>query len=310
MEVIVFSKSSGTGSALRLGPWATRGFFLCLVLGAVVLAFLGFRFGASSVGAALMQAAFGGWERELQQQRRSLTEARRDAENNLNALAQRMGEMQARIIRLDAMGSRLVEMAELDAEEFDFSNRRSAMGGPETMSSPPSHTVPDFLRNLDRVASRLEDREQKLRILEMLMMTRRLQDAVQPAGRPVAKGWISSYYGRRTDPISGKKAFHHGLDFAGKKGSDVITVAAGVVTYSGSRAGYGKIVEVTHGHGLVTRYAHNKENMVKVGEKVNKGQTVALMGTSGRTTGPHVHFEVLRNGKTINPIKIARTNVN
>ncbi len=278
-----------------------------MAVGVVAMVFFGFRLGASSTGAAMLQATFGGWEGELRQQRRLLTEASRDAENNLNALAQRMGEMQARIIRIDAMGGRLVEMAELDAQEFDFASRQPAMGGPETVSSLQSYTVPDFLRNLDMVTGQLEDREQKLRILETLMMTRRLQDAVQPTGRPVTKGWISSYYGRRTDPITGKKGFHEGLDFAGRNGSDVITVAAGVVTHSGKRAGFGWMVEIAHGNGLVTRYAHNKKNLVKVGEKVDKGQIVALMGVSGRTTGPHVHFEVLRNGKTVNPIKYVKT---
>ncbi len=253
-----------------------------------------------------MQTAFSGMELELRQQRLSLVTAKGDVERNLNALSQRMGEMQARLIRLDALGGRLVEMAELDTGEFDFSIRQSAVGGPESVSALQSHTVPDFLANLDLVEDRLNDREQKLWVLEKLMMTRRLQDAVRLEGRPIAKGWISSYYGKRTDPITGKRSFHDGLDFAGKRRSPVMAVAAGVVTYSRERSGFGNMVEIIHGNGLTTRYAHNENNLVKVGDKVSKGQVVALMGSSGRSTGPHVHFEVLRNGRTVNPIKYVK----
>ena len=106
--------------------------------------------------------------------------------------------------------------------------------------------------------------------------------------------------------LNGKKAFHQGIDFAGKKGSEIVAVASGVVTWSGKRDGFGYLVEVNHGNGLVTRYAHNQKNLVKVGDAVKKGQVIALMGSSGRATGPHVHFEVLRNGRSVNPIKYVR----
>ncbi|MBL4638591.1 MAG: M23 family metallopeptidase, partial [Proteobacteria bacterium] len=119
-------------------------------------------------------------------------------------------------------------------------------------------------------------------------------------------GWISSYYGKRIDPFTGKKAFHKGLDLAGKAGSGIHTVADGMVTWIGKRSGYGALVEVDHGNGYVTRYAHNKTIKVKVGDKVNKGQVIALMGSTGRSTGPHVHFEILRDGKNINPYNFVK----
>jgi len=128
-----------------------------------------------------------------------------------------------------------------------------------------------------------------------------MKEEVFPEGRPIGRGWISSYYGMRTNPFTGKLQFHKGMDFASKSGSNVQAVAGGVVTWSSKRYGYGNLVEINHGNGYVTRYGHNKENLVQVGDTVKKGQSISLMGSTGRSTGPHVHFEVLKNGRQINP---------
>jgi hypothetical protein len=152
----------------------------------------------------------------------------------------------------------------------------------------------------------IEDRSRQLDVLEALMMNRRLSSEVRPEGRPVSSGWMSSVYGYRTDPFSGRRDFHPGVDFAGKAGSDVLAVASGVVTWSGKRYNYGHMIEIDHGNGLVTRYGHNQENLVEVGEKVKKGQVIAKMGSSGRSTGPHVHLEVLQDGRKVNPLKYVR----
>jgi murein DD-endopeptidase MepM/ murein hydrolase activator NlpD len=134
-------------------------------------------------------------------------------------------------------------------------------------------------------------------------MNSKLAETLHPAGKPIKKGWISSYYGMRNDPFSGKRTMHKGMDFAGKEGSEVVAVAAGVVTWSGKRSGYGKLVEINHGKGYITRYGHNKTVLVNVGDRVKQGQTISRMGSSGRSTGPHVHFEVLLNDKVVNPTK-------
>jgi murein DD-endopeptidase MepM/ murein hydrolase activator NlpD len=154
---------------------------------------------------------------------------------------------------------------------------------------------------LDELGAGINDRGQKLSVLETLLMNRNLNERVMPSGRPVKDGWLSSGYGKRNDPFTGKQEFHKGLDFAGKKGSEVIVVGDGVVTWAGEQTGYGDLVEVSHGNGYVTRYAHNKKHLVKVGDTVRKGQQIALMGSTGRSTGPHVHFEVMRDGKSVNP---------
>ena len=151
------------------------------------------------------------------------------------------------------------------------------------------------------LSAQLEDRNKQLHVLETMMMNRNLQAEVMPAGRPVTRGWLSSYFGMRTDPFTGRLAFHSGIDFAGRLNSDIIAVAAGVVTFAGPRNGYGNLVEINHGNGYSTRYGHSRKLLVKVGDTVKKGQVIAMMGSTGRSTGPHVHFEVLKNGHTIDP---------
>ena len=241
---------------------------------------------------------------ELEAQRLRIEEATRTAEENMDALALRLGKLQAHVMRLDALGQRLTTMAKLDKGEFDF-DRPPAQGGPEESKdkSPAPMAVPDFLKALENLSRQLDDRSQQLAVLEEMMMNRKLDEEVVPAGRPITRGWLSSYFGMRTDPFTGRRAHHAGIDFAGKLGSDVVAVAAGVVTYAGKRSGYGNLVEINHGKGYSTRYGHNREILVEVGQTVKKGQVIAHMGSTGRSTGPHVHFEVLYNGRQVNPIK-------
>lgn len=162
-------------------------------------------------------------------------------------------------------------------------------------------SITDLDRELARFAAHIGDREQQLDMLESLLSNRKLQEQASLSGKPVKKGYMSSRYGWRSDPITGKRSMHTGLDFAGKTGSAVVAVASGVVSWTGKNSGYGNVVEISHGDGLITRYAHNKENLVVSGDLVRKGETIALMGSSGRVTGPHVHFEVYKNGRTVDP---------
>ena len=133
------------------------------------------------------------------------------------------------------------------------------------------------------------------------MINQRREESTRIAGRPILQGWMSSPFGKRVDPISGVPAWHQGMDFAGPKGSEVVAVASGLVIYAGRKDGYGELVEVSHGEGFITRYGHHQELVVNVGDVVKKGDVVGLMGSTGRSTGPHVHFEVLRNGRAIDP---------
>lgn len=301
MNIVFFARKRASSGLVVLSR--TRIAALALgVMGVLPASFLylGYQMGANQthVEPSDLEIAM---QTELDQQRLVVAEATRSAEENMNALALRLGNLQAHVIRLDALGQRLTEIAKLDKGEFDFDSE-PAQGGPVS-NAGVTMDVPDFVKSLTDLSAQLEDRSEQLAVLETMLMNRNLQAEVMPAGRPVKKGWLSSYYGRRTDPFSGRRVHHSGVDFAGKLGSDVISVAAGVVTYASKHSGYGNLVEVNHGNGYATRYGHNKEILVKVGQTVKKGQVISKMGSTGRSTGPHVHFEVLRNGRTVNPKK-------
>jgi len=208
------------------------------------------------------------------------------------------------VMRLDALGRKLVKMARIDKGEFDFKNT-PALGGPEALTN--KGLDPDELTQaIDQLGFELENREDQLIVLENLVLNENLQKEVQPSGRPIVKGWISSYYGMRTHPLSGRREMHKGIDFAGKLGGPVIAVAKGVVTYAGKRYGYGQVIDIAHGNGYTTRYGHNSRLLVSVGDTVEKGFQIAEIGSSGRSTGPHVHFEVLKNGRVTNPVRFIR----
>lgn len=237
---------------------------------------------------------------EMDVQKLQIDTAVLDAQENLNALAMRLGAVQAKVTRLEAANARLTSHAGIASEEFDF-EQDAAIGGMSDPADQEEFSVPDFIQSLEILSAKLDEHQQKLSMLDSILMVDKLENAAIPSGKPVAGGWISSGFGERTDPISGKHDTHKGLDFAGPKGTEIYAVAKGVVTWSGKQKGYGNIVEIDHGHGYVTRYAHNEENIVKVGDKVEKGQLIGLMGSTGRSTGTHVHFEVEQDGKRVDP---------
>jgi murein DD-endopeptidase MepM/ murein hydrolase activator NlpD len=241
------------------------------------------------------------WQQELHQQQVRLKHIQQESDASVEVLSSRLGLLQAHVMRLDALGRKLINMASIDQGEFDFDST-PAVGGPETTSQKTPEPL-ELSTAIDQLKLELENRENQLLVLENLVMNNNLQKEVKPSGRPIKKGWLSSYYGMRTHPLSGRKEMHKGIDFASKMGGEVIAVAKGVVTYSGKRWGYGKVIDVAHGNGYTTRYAHNSRLLVSVGDTVEKGFRIAEIGSSGRSTGPHVHFEVLKDGRQINPMK-------
>ncbi|MBV1914305.1 MAG: M23 family metallopeptidase [Pseudomonadales bacterium] len=241
----------------------------------------------------------------------SLILARSEIEAQLDTLMGEVAMQRARLVRLDALGDRVTDIAKLDRGEFDFSSS-PALGGPELPSFVskrdldqlmpgqlvPGESIRSQLQQLDVLIS---DRSRQLEILEAMLESRHIGQGLVVTRRPILKGWMSSPFGRRTDPFTGKPAWHAGIDFAGKQGSDIIAVAPGVVTWSGKRSSYGKMIEIDHGDGYVTRYAHAEQLLANKGDVISKGDTVAKMGSSGRSTGPHVHFEVYKQGRVVDP---------
>ena len=306
MNVVIFGKGLGKPRQWNLSGLAAG--FVGLGVAAVIgsLSFAGGYLYSSYNGSGISQAQVARLNDDLEAQVAAISDIRNEKEDTLDAFALRIAQMNARVIRLDALGRRLTDMADIDDGEFDF-DADPALGGPEEPDAAGSNVaVPDVLDAMSALDSQLDNREAQLWVLEGVLMNENLRERVYPQGRPVSSGWISSYFGKRTDPFTGKPANHTGIDFAGKKGQQIEAVADGVVSWSGDRYGYGIMVEINHGNGYLTRYAHNSENLVAVGDEVRKGQVVALMGETGRATGPNLHFEVLRNGRRVNPVNFIR----
>ncbi len=294
MNIIFVGKSRGKSHQLD-GPRHFVTFIAIISLFAGLFLSAGYWYGKTN--SAVTQLAE--LEQDITRQKVLINKARQSAESELDTVSSRLGLMQANIIRLNALGQRLVKVAKLDSKEFDFKTLPS-YGGPSEKETVANIDFANVMANLDK---QLSSREEQLDVLEDVIMNRQLRRESKPRGRPILKGWTSSYYGKRTDPFSGKLAMHKGMDFAGKEGSEIIAVASGVVTWSGDRHGYGGLIEINHGNGYTTRYGHNAELLVEVGDSVEKGQSISLMGSTGRSTGPHVHFEVLKNDKQIDPSK-------
>lgn len=297
MQIILLSRRHGAARSLSL-DWRGLSMALLMLIGSALAA--GVAFGTWLVPPSPGLQDDAQITQALDRQRAEVGEVRIDAQRQLDAFAAHVAELQARLTRLDALGERLTELAELDSSEFDFS-LNVGQGGPEELAGSAAYAPPPFMSTLDELALRLDSREQQLEVLEQLLAERRLDEAEYLAGRPVLHGYMSSPFGRRTDPLSGRLSVHKGVDFAAKAGSDVVAVAAGVVTASGRRSGYGNTVEISHADGYVTLYAHNQRNLVQVGDLVQRGQVIAKVGSTGRSTGSHVHFEVTQNGRVVNP---------
>jgi murein DD-endopeptidase MepM/ murein hydrolase activator NlpD len=300
MNVIVFSRREGRARQFDLAHPATLSVVAFLALGILGTAFaLGLQLGQRS-GGSLPGKDIESWSRALAQQKAEVDGLRGQLQERIDAIALRIGKVDAQLLRLDALGKRLTQMANIDRREFDFDSAPPA-GGPESEGGVGAQ-VPDLTAMLSRVEERIALRDAQLSALENVILARKLNEQILPDGRPVRAGFISSYFGERQDPFTGHQAFHRGVDFAGQSGAEVVAVAAGIVTWSGDRAGYGRMVEVSHGNGYITRYGHNSKNLVSVGTTVTRGQSIAEMGSTGRSTGPHVHFEVLKNGRQVDPL--------
>ena len=234
-----------------------------------------------------------------QQQKQQVVELKTATETQLATLVAHVAKLQAKITRLEALGQQVAQNNLLD-DQFDFSTE-VGIGGLSEIGNGVE--LSQLIDEINKLASRIDNNNVQLSLLETVASNLHIDEERYISGRPIDKGWLSSPYGLRNDPFSGRRTMHKGIDFAGKEGADVTTTAAGVVTWSGSMLGYGELVEIDHGNGLRTRYGHNKSLSVNVGDVVAKGDKIASMGSTGRSTGPHVHYEVLRGKQQIDPQK-------
>jgi len=300
MNVIFLSKREGKARQFNLAHPLTLSLIGALVLTVLGSAFmLGVQLGRGNPHSlALGDTVHLG--DLLAQQKAQISDLKSQLQLRVDAMAMRIGEVNAHVIRLDALGKRLTEMADIDSREFNFDHDPPRGGASE--GEGVSAEIPDLSSMLSTLEKKVDLRQSQLSALENLILARELKQEIHPEGRPVENGFISSYFGEREDPFDGQETFHKGVDFAGTKGSTVVAVAAGVVTWAGERSGFGKLVEINHGDGYVTRYGHNEKTLVSVGDTVKRGDAIGLMGSTGRSTGPHVHFEVLRNGRQVDPL--------
>ncbi len=245
-------------------------------------------------GAAL--AEISRLQAELDQQQIALDQARDDAQREVNAIAARVGELQAQANRLNALGDRLTRVGKLKDGEFNF-GELPGQGGSESAADVPAG---DLLSSLDSLQSQFAHSGRQLSVLEALLFDQTLESKRTPAGMP-APGYISSGYGGRNDPFGRGRAHHLGIDIDANMGDPVTAAAEGVVSFSGVRSGYGNVVEIDHGNGYKTLYAHNSANLVRAGDVVRAGQNIAKVGSTGRSTGSHLHFEVKLNDRQVNP---------
>ena len=268
-----------------------------LVLG---LFALGAWFGAAFIGPRNLRDQLNGTRTELAEQQGEVERLNSVVARDMNALALRLGRMQAETTRLNALGGRLAKLGKLDDGEFNFESD-PGLGGPEVggllQALPPNQ----ISNEIGRIEKQLASQSRQLTVLEELLTDREIDASLMPSGTPVRSGYISSRYGYRSDPITGAPDFHAGIDFDGDYGTDILAVGSGVVSYAANKPGYGLTIEIDHGNGYVTRYAHNSKNLVGVGDPIRDGDVIGKVGSTGRSTGTHVHFEVWRDGRVVNP---------
>jgi murein DD-endopeptidase MepM/ murein hydrolase activator NlpD len=222
---------------------------------------------------------------------------------NLNAMAVKLGEMQAQLVRLDALGERLSSAAGIRPGDFRFGEIPGRGGAVATVLPPQDLSLGDLERQLDFMARQMELRGDLLGVLDSQLLDARVKRTLTPTALPVDGAWNASGFGWRIDPITGQVALHEGIDFIAESGTPIHAAAAGVVVTAEHHPAYGKMVEIDHGGGLMTRYAHASKLLVKPGHLAKRGEKIAEVGTTGRSTGSHLHFEVRQNGVAQNPAR-------
>jgi len=296
--------------------WVAAGVSLLLAL-PLVASLVTWQLLSGSGSAVADDRAVPAWQQALQEYEVEPLQEDDGTQAQIERMSQQLARLQMRLTRLDALGERLTELGEFSDGEFDFgaevdfglgSELEPGMGGPELRDDDLSYNAPDLQGLIEQLSARVDNRTRQLQLLEDLMVSRQTDvDAILDF-IPVPDGRLSSGFGRRTDPITGRFSMHNGLDFAAPRGTPIHAVGAGVVTFAARNGAYGNMVEINHGNGLKTRYAHASELKVSKGDLVQKGQEIATVGSTGRSTGAHLHLEVYKNGMAVNPRRFLALN--
>jgi murein DD-endopeptidase MepM/ murein hydrolase activator NlpD len=227
-------------------------------------------------------------------------------QQNLNAMAVKVGEMQAQLTRLDALGERLSALA--GVKDFRFTEAPGVGGAAPTLLPPQNLSLADFSEKLTKLSRQVESRNDMLGVLEAQLFEQAVKKKMMPTMMPVAAPYNASAFGQRVDPFTGQWAMHEGIDFLADLGSPIVAAAGGVVVFAGLHPQYGYMIDIDHGNDLVTRYAHCSKLLVREGDVVQRGRKIGEVGSTGRSTGPHLHFEVRFRGAAQNPAKFLVSN--
>ena len=300
MHIILVPSRLAAARSLTLGPthFVLAGFLVAtsVLLIAVALFYLTLRYSVELKLPLLESALASVQEREARKAESFLRE-------NLNAMAVKLGQMQAQLMRLDALGDRVSSLAGLKPSEFRF-NENPGLGGAVSSSMAPQNlSIADFGRQLEMLSRQMDNRTDSLGILETTLFDVRVKRRLLPTVTPVDASWNVSSFGWRIDPFTGQNALHEGVDFISDVGTPIFAAAGGVVLTAENHPQYGKMIEVDHGNDFVTRYAHASKLLVKPGDLVQRGRKIAEVGSTGRSTGPHLHFEVRYRGVAQNPAR-------
>lgn len=313
MQVICLSDDGSRRTSFILHPWKhliiPAGIVALLLVGLSINQMLGlYRLDSTPQNADISQHEAGKLLSALEQQISTVDQIKKAYANytvDVDTLSVRLGTMEAEIARLNALAKRVANKAKLDPKEFSLDSE-PARGGidvdmEEAAESRQKTSSNELLKAFQSAENNVDRQNGMLATLDQILEGLTLQEEVMPSGRPVQSGYISSEFGFRRDPFNGRQKMHKGVDYAGPTGTDIYSVGGGVVSFVGRKAGYGNVVEIDHGDGLISRYAHLSATKVKESQVVKKGDMVAWMGSTGRSTGPHLHLEVLKNGDQVNP---------
>lgn len=302
MNIILIANNSERARKLTLTRTniiiAMAVFSVIIIALALILNFVSLRY-ADRIEAPFLRAVLVNPQEERHQK------IQMHLQDNLNIMASKLGQMQAQLLRLDALGERLAESSGIKNKDLLFKDI-PGQGGAHSDVLSEELTFGEFNQKLQELSNILDERTDKLGALDSLLRYGRVTKFVLPSEMPVETDWYSSGFGYRIDPFTGKKAFHEGVDFVAEIGTPIKAAAGGVVIYSDRHPEYGNMVEIDHGDDLVSRYAHASKLVVGLGEVVLQGQKIGEVGTTGRSTGPHLHFEIRHKDKPQNPSKFLK----